>query len=855
MVQGPRYARVRDCTPDLYDERHAPNHGTAVALSIAAVIATHNRPQLLAKRSLVSIADQTRPPDLLIVVDDSDPGIRRSNRAVMAEFKAVGIKTVYLENHRTPGAAGAWNTALAHLQATVPSTFVAILDDDDSWEPEYLHQCEKAVSERGLDMAASGIIYHESATPRGRLLDPPDRLMVKDLLVHNTNIQGSNMFVRLRRLLEAGGFDEALASTTDRDICIRLADMEMIQYCALAGHLVHHYAENDRPRLSTPGADVKRAGLNYFFRKHRSRMSEAEKSAFIKRSRKLFDCDPSEEAPVIPPVAQTPDFCSAEGLLDLVVGAITSPDVTPIANLMNSLVRKIGGRSDVTLKVVLLENGGHEIAARDALREVVEQASRQGLDITLKTLEQQAADAIAGVFVAAEWQLTGRKSIALSRTMLQHYLFLEASPRAAAVVWILDDDVVLDSLGCGPDGSVGIHDIDYVSGIKQLKETGASVILCQETGDPPLPAPSCIRTQLVDLYHNLLRIVGLRPDGTYLNLRDENRISRLARRDYYYDLSGAETDHLELPFWYEASGNGLSTGQVFNEIVSRLPGILSGIQVFRPLARAESDDRASVAAPSINRGPATLVFDVRALRDFPNAVPAINGADARRSDMVWSLLNHFVGGREIVRASLPVRQVREAGASSHPGFDSLLRDICGHALYSSLQDVFTSKAQLRRQEGKEPYGMDFLDFDEHETKSMVGAYRKYVRERAHAFELNFIRIMGLLSALRPFCRPNPIFEPVPWWLESPEYTASAAELRKFVESLDSIYTDTQLDDFRQQIIDIDAGVIEHFLRESARNRRPTSRQYAAAHRYVASGCRCLCKVRVRDRSPDLFGHR
>ena len=102
---------------------------------------------------------------------------------------------------------------------------------------------KKAVSERGLDMTSSGIIYHESDTLKGRLLDPPDRLVAKDLLIRNTNIQGSNIFVRLRKLLEAGGFDEALVSTTDRDICIRLADLKTVRYCALAGHLVHHYAE------------------------------------------------------------------------------------------------------------------------------------------------------------------------------------------------------------------------------------------------------------------------------------------------------------------------------------------------------------------------------------------------------------------------------------------------------------------------------------------------------------------------------------------------------------------------------------------------------------------------------------
>ena len=135
------------------------------------------------------------------------------------------------------------------------------------------------------------------------------------------------------------------------------------------------------------------------------------------------------------------------------VGAITSPDVSKVISLMNSLVHKIDSRSDVTLRVILLENGGHGITVRDALRKAVDQTSRQGLDITLKTLEQQAADAVDWELVSNSGQLTGQKSIAMSRTMLQHYLFLEASPRAAAVVWILDDDIVLESMGYGPDGS------------------------------------------------------------------------------------------------------------------------------------------------------------------------------------------------------------------------------------------------------------------------------------------------------------------------------------------------------------------------------------------------------------------
>ena len=82
--------------------------------------------------------------------------------------------------------------------------------------------------------------------------------------MRNPHIQGSNLFVLLRRLLEAGGFDESLTSTTDRDICIRLADLGSIRYGGLRENLVHHYADDDRPRLSTPGSDAKRAGLTYF---------------------------------------------------------------------------------------------------------------------------------------------------------------------------------------------------------------------------------------------------------------------------------------------------------------------------------------------------------------------------------------------------------------------------------------------------------------------------------------------------------------------------------------------------------------------------------------------------------------
>ena len=92
----------------------------SAVLSIAAVVATHNRPELLGQHALASIALQTRQPDYLVVVDDSDSDARHTNSGIVAQLDLPDVQIIYLENRRTPGASGAWNTALARLQGIDP---------------------------------------------------------------------------------------------------------------------------------------------------------------------------------------------------------------------------------------------------------------------------------------------------------------------------------------------------------------------------------------------------------------------------------------------------------------------------------------------------------------------------------------------------------------------------------------------------------------------------------------------------------------------------------------------------------------------------------------------------------------
>lgn len=782
------------------------------SIRIAAVVATCDRPDYLANRSLASISKQTRPPDLLAVVDDSNPKSRTTNREIVTDFAARhGVRVAYLENYRTPGASGAWNTALAHLQKIIPACFAAILDDDDAWEPTYLQRCQEAALEHNLDMVAAGLLWCTSPDDPGRPLAPPDRLASEDFFPSNPHIQGSNLFIRLRTLLEAGGFDEALHSTTDRDLCIRLADLGRVRFQSLQEYLVRHYAEDNRRRLSSRGAEVKIRGLRQFDLKYRSRMTETQRSEFLATAHSRFGYSPDTESfPRLPAASPAPSPPAGREPIDLIVGAVTSPNVRIVEGLLYDLTNDLSRREDVRLRVLLLENGGSD-EARTSLSEMVRRYQTQGLRVAVIDRSRQAADLQAWVFGDHYRKLPRRASIALARTILQRHLYIAAKDVPRAVVWILDDDSRLDSLVLREDGSLVRERQDIPAQIRRIQGEDAAVVIGEVTGEPPLPFSSAVRVQLVDLYHNLEALARLTPEAPFPNRAPENASLRMKYRDFYYDLSRKETDHLETPFWYQPSASQRTAEQVFTEMARKVPDILRGIQVFRPLAHRPRSDLNLALVPSANRGPNTLVFDIEALREFPNAAPSIGTVDTRRSDMVWSLLNRFVGGRRVVSAPIPIRQDRSNATIGGFDFDTLSQDIHGYAVYSTLHDLFMQRAHRRQLAGKPAYGPDLLAFGPDDIETAERSFQKHVTERVSAFELSYLRIIGLLKALHKFTQADSqIPEGLAWWLTDDDFADAVDSIRSLTRRLSDIYTDDNLDKFRRRVQNYDIKEIRKF---------------------------------------------
>lgn len=782
--------------------------------AVAVLVATANRPELL-DRALRSVERQTFAPARIVVVDDS-PDLSAGKRGVAARFKSSTEQVVkrhpavdYLRNSRSKGAAGAWNEGLDHLLRITSDPrhiYVAILDDDDEWEPDHLQTCFQVAVGGQFDMVAAPLWRHEEGVrPTQRF--PPKSLSAADFLVGNPNIQGSNLFCRLSVLLEAGLFDEWLPSCTDRDLCIRIADLPRVLFGRSEKTTVHHYASRSYDRLSTPGSWAKGEGLSRFYAKYRGRMSAGQQTAFRERAARLFGWH--ERAP------NRTEATSPNALIDsasrggdgapphLIVGTIAdTSSLDDLAHLLRDL-RGVVGHSELSelagLEVVVLENGDNRHASQK-LRDLAESERKVGLRIALVDRAKHAEDTKAGRVLDGGVSEGRRLPISTARTVLQSYLYAFAEPLPGAIVWIVDDDLRLDPLVANSHGQLQRQPLALLPALRKLqalRDSGvADVVIGRCTGDAPVPFAATVRTQLVDLVASLMWLAALSPYEVLPDRARENAALRQNRRDYYYDLSRRETDRLETPFWVTPKYGGELVGEVFERLADRAERILAGEQLFRPLvAQTETDQL--ILSQGLQRGGNTFVLDIETLRLAPNPSPMIHGRRTRRSDMMWALLQERYLGRKVVTVPLALRQDRSGIALGGLDVGKVMDDMRGYALFSALDavpEVFASVDDLRLRIGSARASARF-----------VSRVRKFLTERLAAFRLSFFRVRGLAGVLRDLADSDAL-----WWREE-KYQSARDRLRTFCDRLDESYASNVLAEIEQAVGEIEDSEIKSFL--------------------------------------------
>ncbi len=207
--------------------------------TISVVIPAYNAERFL-PRSLASVFAQTLPPQEVIVVDD---GSTDGTGEVAA---ALGARVVRQENR---GLAGARNTGIQHASGE----WIALLDADDSWEPEKLARQVSAILP-DVVLVYTGTRHFDDHGTRAvqSAIAPPT---VRKMLRYCNPITASSVLLLRRAVLAAGGFREGVRACEDWGMWVRM--MPLGEFAAvedpLTGYYIHPKSMSASPEKMLDG--------------------------------------------------------------------------------------------------------------------------------------------------------------------------------------------------------------------------------------------------------------------------------------------------------------------------------------------------------------------------------------------------------------------------------------------------------------------------------------------------------------------------------------------------------------------------------------------------------------------------
>lgn len=192
---------------------------------VSIVMPVRNRPQVV-EHALASALAQTLEDWELLVIDD---GSTDDTLATLERWAAADPRIRVL-----PREHGGVCVARNHGLAEARGHYVAFLDSDNAWRPDFLRLAVAAMHGQDLHAAYAGMALGDDATPDERRFRA-FRGGREHLMVVN-HIDLNVLVVERSLLARTGGFDEGLRRWVDHDFALRIAaqvDLELLPFIAV----------------------------------------------------------------------------------------------------------------------------------------------------------------------------------------------------------------------------------------------------------------------------------------------------------------------------------------------------------------------------------------------------------------------------------------------------------------------------------------------------------------------------------------------------------------------------------------------------------------------------------------------
>jgi hypothetical protein len=391
-------------------------------------------------------------------------------------------------------------------------------------------------------------------------------------------------------------------------------------------------------------------------------------------------------------------FNQKENSYQFVIGFIANNDIIA-TRLVKQIIEKI------TTDFILIIDDTPKGKTLDRTKRLLKESDKS---FKIVSYDEWQVKLTTGYYCGYFEKFEDNTSIPLGRTILHRHLFDETTQFENPIYWIIDDDIDLDAISTK---EASFQFFDLIN--ENIYKTDA--IIGGISNDPPIPALSCIRTQLVDFLYSY----GNDINSDYCDIHKKS--------DYYYDLSDLHSDHLETPI--------LKAG--INE--DDLHQIFSGKAVFRPALQRELKSEYKTIT---RRGANTLVLNREVLRLYPVINLEVNNKFARRGDLTWALFNQVVSNKRFIEHTFCINHNRPISKFSlEKELEKSAYDIIGYAFNKAIFKVIET---IKQNEDADVF-TELLN--ENNFNELQQIYIFNLKRRKARFLMNYYRIIGLTKII------------------------------------------------------------------------------------------------------------